>query len=604
MSRLTESRFARTIFTLATVFTYLVAFFLLYPRMGLGVTILTIIPVVASAWLWGLWPGLLAGLLFLPINTILLNLVGHGGGWDVIVREAGGLGSVALILVGIIVGRLRDLGQEVNRQLTERKKAEEMLRLVQEELEVGVKEKTVDLVKANESLQAEIAEHKRTEKHLDHLAYHDHLTGLANHTLFRDQLTQALARALRNDQLVAIMFLDLDRFQGINETYGHTVGDRLLKKAAERLVECVRTTDTVARWGGGEFSFILEGILREQSVAVVAQKAIDAINLPFTVDDHEIFVTISIGITIYPHDGEDVDTLMKNADAAMSRAKERGRNTYRFYAPDMNTKALERLSLEGRLRRALEREEFALNYQPRVALDSGQMIGMEVLLRWRNSELGDVSPGQFIPLAEDTGLIVPISEWVLHTACAQNRAWQEAGLSPLNVSVNLSARQFRQKGLKDTITRVLQDTNLEPKHLELELTEGLLMEDTKASSTTLTDLKAMGLHVSVDDFGTGYSSLSYLKRFSLDTLKIDQSFVHDITSDADSAAIANSIIALARSLRMRVVAEGVETEEQLDFLRTHDCDEIQGYLYSRPLPTEAFEQLMREGKELAREKKV
>ena len=447
-------------------------------------------------------------------------------------------------------------------------------------------------------ISRDITDLKQAEEDLDYLENYDDLTGLANRTLFEDRLTQALARAVRNDQIVAVMFLDLDRFQVISETFGHYVGDLLLKGVAGRLEDCVREVDTVGRWGGDEFTIILEGISHEQAVATVGRKIVDAIALPFTLKGHEVFVTASIGITIYPHDGEDANTLTKNADTAMTRAKERGRNNYQFYTPDMNAKALERLSLESSLRRALEREEFMLHYQPRVSLDSGKMIGMEVLLRWDNPDLGLVPPSEFIPLAEETGLIIPISEWVLHSACAQNRAWQEAGMLPLNVSVNLSAHQFRQKGLTNTIDKILKDTDLDAKYLELELTEGLLMEDTKASSTTLDDLKDMGFHISVDDFGTGYSSLSYLKRFSLDTLKIDQSFVRDITTDADSAAIANSIIALARSLRLRVVAEGVETEEQLEFLCTQDCDEIQGYLYSRPLPTEAFEQLLREGKQL------
>ena len=619
----------KIIITVVSILVYLAAFLVLYPQLGALAGVVAILVIISSAWLWGLWAGLLAAILTLPVNTLLLNLVGvEPGGWDVIVREGGGIGplivgTVALILIGLVVGWLSDM---MKHQLTEHRKIEMVLRGVQEELalgiqertidlvkanealrllrvmydelELGVREQTVDLVRANETLQAEIDERKRTEEDLAHLARHDYLTGLANRNHFQDRLTQALARAARSDGLVAVLFLDLDRFKSISETFGHTVGDLLLKATAKRLEGCMRDTDTIARWGGDEFIFVLEGIVDIQYVTTAAKRIVAAMESPFNLDDREIFVTASIGITVYPDDGEDVETLTKNADTAVFRAKEKGRNIYQFYAPEMNAKALEHLSLENNLRRALERDEFNLYYQPRVSLASGQMVGMEVLLRWMHPELGMVPPVEFIPMAEETGLIATIGEWVLHTSCAQNRAWQQEGLPPLKMSVNLSAQQFRQKGLRDTIDRVLKDTGLEPQYLEFELTESLLMEDTKVSSTTLSDFKRMGFNISVDDFGTGYSSLGYLKRFPLDTLKIDQSFVRDITIDSDSAAIANSVIALARSLRLRVVAEGVETEEQLSMLRDQECDEIQGYLFSRPLPAQEFKKLLQSGKGL------
>ena len=629
IKRWAESPLGRVIFTLLAILVYPAAFLVLYPQLGLVAAVVAILPIIASAWLWGLWVGLLAGLLALPANTLLLNLVGvEPGGWDVIIREGGGfgpltVGSVALVLIGLVVGWLSDV---MKRQLAEHKKVEmvlrgvqdelalgiqertidlvkanealRLLRLMYDELELGVRERTVDLVRTNETLQAEIDERKRTEEDLAYLSHHDQLTGLANRTMFQIRLTRALARASRNRQIVGVMFMDLDRFKSISETFGHTVGDLFLKAVAKRLEGCMRDTDTVGRWGGDEFTFILEGISDIQYVTAAAERVVQTMDAPFNLEGHEVFATTSIGITVYPHDGDDMDTLTKNADAAMYRAKDRGRNNYQFYAPEMNAKALERLSLESSLRRALERDEFLIYYQPRVDINTGLVVGMEGLLRWNNAELGMVSPDQFIPLAEETGLIAPIGDWVLRSACSQTREWQREGLTSLKVSVNLSARQFRQKDLTDTVSQVLRDTGLDPDCLELELTEGVLMDDTKASSSTLSDLKALGLGISIDDFGTGYSSLSYLKLFSLDTLKIDQSFVRDITTDPDSAAIANSVIALARSLRLRVVAEGVETEEQLSFLDNQDCDEIQGYLFSPPLAANDFRKLVQSGKGL------
>ena len=439
---------------------------------------------------------------------------------------------------------------------------------------------------AEEALAEKASELALANAKLEQLAYYDNLTGLANRTLFRDRLRQAIARANRTDQLMGLMFLDLDRFKTINDTLGHYIGDLLLKSVAQRLMTCLRKTDTVARLGGDEFTVILEGIERMESVAAIAQKIHDVMIPAFTLEEHEVFVTTSIGIAIYPGDGDNIEDLMKNADVAMYRAKAQGPNNYQFYTADMNAKAIESLTLGSSLRYALERKEFMLYYQPQVDLHTGQVIGMEALLRWQPPDSSELlPPAKFIPLAEETGLIVPIGEWVLHTACTQNRAWQDAGLPPLRVAVNLSAQQLRQSNLANFLAQVLKDTRLDPQYLGLELTESLIIEHLHAS-TTLADLKSMGIQISVDDFGTGYSSLSYLKHFPIDTLKIDRSFVLGITTDSDDAAIVTTIIAMAQNLQLKIIAEGVETEAQLDFLRSRACNVIQGYLFGRPMPAE------------------
>jgi len=398
------------------------------------------------------------------------------------------------------------------------------------------------------------------------------------------------------------MFLDLDRFKIINDTLGHPMGDRLLKGVAQRLRSCLREGDTVARLGGDEFMVVLPAIAHAEDAARVGQRILDALSVPFNFEGHELHIGVSIGIALYPNDGKSAEALLKNADIAMYRAKEQGRNNYQFYTPALNDMAFERLTLENSLRRALERREFVVHYQPQVSLNTGQIVGMEALVRWRHPELGLVAPMKFIPVAEETGLIVPIGEWVLQMACAQNKAWQEAGFPPLRVTVNLSARFFRRKDLMETVARILKETGLDPDYLELELTEGTTMENAEATIRTLHELKEMGVHLSIDDFGTGYSSLSYLKRFPLATLKIDRLFVQDITTSSDGAVITLAIIAMAHSLGLKVIAEGVETEEQLAFLRAHRCDEMQGYLFSRPIPAEAFTQLLREGRRLTLKK--
>ncbi|MCE5180864.1 MAG: EAL domain-containing protein [Betaproteobacteria bacterium] len=442
---------------------------------------------------------------------------------------------------------------------------------------------------------SDITERKASEDHVRHLAHHDALTNLPNRMLLLERLGHALVHAHRQGSLVVVMFLDLDRFKIINDTLGHAVGDQLLKVIAGRLAECVREDDTVARLGGDEFIILLEDVVSIQSVAGVAQKLIHALETPVVMDHQEMFVTTSIGISVYPDDGDSADALIQHADTAMYRAKERGRNNYQFFTADMNARAFERLAMENSLRHALERNEFLLHYQPQVDTKTRRITGMEALLRWQHPDFGLVSPAQFIPIAEETGLIVQIGEWALRAACFQNKAWQDAGLPRLHVAVNLSARQFKQSGLVKMVSRALEDSGLEPAYLEIEITESIAMEHADDTIATLHELKAMGVQISMDDFGTGHSSLSYLMRFPIDTLKIDQSFIQNLTSDSGDSrddAIAAAITTMARSMKMKVVSEGVETKEQMSFLRDHDRQEVQGYYFSQPLPAEAFSELL------------
>ena len=451
-------------------------------------------------------------------------------------------------------------------------------------------------------IMQDITERKQAEAQIYNLAYFDSLTGLPNRLLFKEHLAHALAHAFRTKGVAAILFLDLDRFKYINDTLGHSIGDKLLQGVAERLLVCVRRSDivgrdeggelnsSVARLGGDEFTVLLSDITNVQDAAKVSQRIISAVSQPFNLDNHEVIVTTSIGISLFPNDGNDIVTLIKNADTAMYHAKDLGRNNFQFYTQSMNASTLERLALENHLRKALERGEFLLYYQPQFDILTEEIIGVEALVRWKHRELGMVSPADFIPLAEETGLIIQIDEWVMHTACEQIRRWQGDGLPDITISVNLSGQHFIRENLLETVAGTLKETGLDPRFLELELTESVLMKNAKETVSTLRALKEMGLHISIDDFGTGYSSLSYLKRFPLDTLKIDRSFVQEITTDSDSAAITKAIIAMAHSLKLKVLAEGVETEEQLAFLRDHGCNALQGFLFSKPLP---YDELVR-----------
>ncbi len=430
---------------------------------------------------------------------------------------------------------------------------------------------------------SDITERKEREERVRHLAHHDALTDLPNRALLNDRIAQAVSLAERNRTQVAVMFLDLDRFKTVNDSLGHSVGDKLLREVSARLKSCMRASDTVSRLGGDEFVILMPNVTDPEDVAVTARKVLDAVARPYNIDGYELVSTPSVGISVYPGDGADVETLLRNADAAMYHAKETGRNNYQFFTQDMNARALERLSLERSLRRALEREELRLHYQPQYGVSDGRMVGLEALIRWQHPEQGLVPPLRFIPFAEESGLILPIGDWVLQEACRQNRAWQDAGLPPVRVSVNISALQFRQPDFAATVERALAGAGLEARYLQLEVTESMIMYETERMSASLEQLKTMGLELAIDDFGTGYSSLSYLKRLPIDRLKIDKSFVQDLTTDTDDEAIIGAIIALTRKLGLRTIAEGVETREQLEFLRDQGCDEVQGFLLSKPL---------------------
>jgi diguanylate cyclase (GGDEF)-like protein len=429
---------------------------------------------------------------------------------------------------------------------------------------------------------------------VEYLAYHDGLTGLPNRSMFSKLLAQSISEAHRYDRRPAVAFLDLDRFKQINDTLGHDAGDQLLKEVANRLKSCVRDSDTVARLGGDEFVVLLPEPDDAKHAAIIAQKILAAAARPFTLMGQEFRVTASIGISMYPQDGLDEQTLTKNADIAMYQAKAEGKNNFQFYSEALNANSLERLSLESSLRHALERSEFRLYYQAKRDIASGRITGMEALLRWEHPDLGTVAPMQFIPVAEETGLIVPIGKWVLKTACLQSIAWQNQGLPALSIAVNLTARQFRDEQLLADVTSILTETGMDPRLLEIELSESLLIHDVENTLRILTRLKALGIRIAVDDFGTGYSSLATLQRFPLDTIKIDRSFVRDFAGTTEDTGLADAIIAMGKSLSLTVVAQGVETKEQAEHLRLHACDELQGFYFKRPLPVDEFTQLLRD----------
>jgi diguanylate cyclase (GGDEF)-like protein/PAS domain S-box-containing protein len=416
-----------------------------------------------------------------------------------------------------------------------------------------------------------------------HSAQHDYLTGLPNRMLLKDRVEQALVRARRHGRRVAVLFLDLDGFKHINDSLGHQVGDKLLQSVARRLVDCTRSSDTVSRQGGDEFVVLLSEVQQPEEAAIAACRMLKAVAVAHPIDPHDLHVTTSIGVSIFPEDGADAQTLIQNADTAMYQAKENGRQSYQYFKPEMNERAVERQSIEESLRRALERDELSLHYQPKINVRSGAITGAEALLRWTHPTRGMVSPAQFIPVAEDCGLIVPIGKWVLRQACMQAQAWVDAGLPRSTIAVNVSARQLRDAGFLDTLFAILGQTQLDPQLLELELTESVLMTHAESAAAILKTVRKRGVQVAVDDFGTGYSSLSYLQRFQIDALKIDRSFVGEITSADSDAGIVTAVISMARNLNLRVVAEGVETLAQSAFLRAHACDEAQGYYFSRPV---------------------
>ncbi len=461
----------------------------------------------------------------------------------------------------------------------------QLLKRHEEHLEALVEQRTG-------ALTAEIAERIQAQERLQHIAHHDSLTGMPNRILFVERLKQILSRGRWHNRSLAVLFFDLDRFKIINDTLGHEAGDHLLKMVGERLLLCVREGDTIARFGGDEFAAFLDDIASPDDVAPIIREFLHALASPFVVDGHEFFISASIGISLYPNDGTDAKTLMKNADIAMYRAKQQGGNSYQFYRMDMNIHALQRLELETALRHALERKEFVLHYQPQFDLEKGHIVGFEALLRWQRPGWGLLLPMEFISVLEETGLIIPVGEWVLYTACIQHQAWRTTVLPSLRMSANISGRQFDENDLPETIRRIKKATHIEGISLELEITESVLMKSSQPVIGILQEISAMGIRFAVDDFGTGYSSLSYLKRFPINILKIDQAFVQDITNNPDDAAIVRAIITMAHSLGMKTIAEGVETREQFEFLQSQGCDFGQGYYFSPARSAEEMRSLL------------
>jgi diguanylate cyclase (GGDEF)-like protein/PAS domain S-box-containing protein len=502
---------------------------------------------------------------------------------------------------GELMASLRDIGRQL---YVDPQRREEFMRIVRARgsvsgFESQVYRKNGDIIWISENARAvfdddgtlmsyegtveDVTERKLYQARIEQQANYDTLTGLANRSLLQDRLEQALLTASSYNTRVAVAFVDLDRFKYINDSLGHHVGDELLRTMADRLESCVRDCDTVARLGGDEFVVLITGQSASDLVRTIVERMLAVVTQPWITEHGEFNVSCSIGVALFPNDGADAQTLLKHADSAMYRAKESGRNNFQFFTRELNTLMTERLAMESSLRRALERDQFLLHYQPRVDLPTGRIIGAEALIRWRLPEQGIVPPGKFIPLAEETGLIVPIGKWVLKAACAQNKAWQDAGLEPIVVSVNVSARQFRADNLVRTVSEVLEETGLDSRYLEIELTESMVMHDAAQLVAMLGELKRLGVQIAVDDFGTGYSSLSYLKRFPVDRLKVDRSFVEHLATDADDATIVRAIITLGHNLGLKVVAEGVELQEQVNFLRLNQCDEAQGFLYCKPI---------------------
>jgi len=511
------------------------------------------------------------------------------------------------------VGLLVSAYNQMLEQIQDRDRALEETR---GRLDETIQSRTAELVTAVEELREEITQRKVAEEQIRYMAYYDSLTGLPNRQYLCERLEETLREARKNDSLLALLFIDLDHFKEINDSFGHSTGDMLLGSIARRLAECVRSSDdvttlsteepdttashTVSRQGGDEFTILLTEIANSFDASRIATRILEALKEPFSLDGRDVVVSASIGIAIFPHDGDDSDTLLKHADTAMYHAKKSGRNDYQYFSNSMMEEALHKLTLEGDLRLAIERKEFELYYQPKIDSRTDRACGLEVLIRWRHPERGMVSPVEFIPIAEETGLIVPIGEWVLRVACSQTRTWHNSGVHNLPISVNVSSRQFRKNALMETVTEILAESGLSPRQLELEVTETTMLQDEDEAITALLRLKDLGIQVALDDFGTGYSSLSYVRRLPLDTIKIDRSFVKDLGQDSESASIVTAIIAMAHSLGLRVVAEGVETEEQAEFLRNLGCEELQGFLYSEPVPASAIPALLEGDKKMRR----
>lgn len=454
------------------------------------------------------------------------------------------------------------------------------------------------LVAATLAAQRQTEQIEKVRVELHHLAHHDILTNLPNRMLLKDRLGQAIEAAHRQGRQLAVMFMDIDRFKHINDSLGHAIGDQLLQSVAKRLLTCVRVSDTVSRQGGDEFVLLLPLIENPEGAALSAKKILAALAQPHRVDGHDLHISFSIGVSIFPDDGEDADALLKHADIAMFYAKENGRNNYQFFATEMDDRAVERQSIESSLRRALERNEFVLHYQPKIDLASGAIVGVEALIRWQHPERGLLLPAHFVSIAEDCGLILPIGRWVLQEACQQAGAWIAEGLPAITVAVNTSALEFRSDEFLENVRATLQATGLDPRFLEIELTESVLMRDADSTNSVLHALSSMGIRLSIDDFGTGYSSLSYLRRFPINTLKIDQWFVNQLDASADDATIVQAVISMGKSLHQRVIAEGVETQEQYAFLLAENCDEGQGYFFGRPLAPQALATLLKAGSSL------
>jgi diguanylate cyclase (GGDEF)-like protein len=501
--------------------------------------------------------------------------------------------------------RTADL-QRANRLLQEqidyRIRIEQSLNQTRSELERHVAERTSALMEANQELLNEISERKQIEERLKYLATHDALTDLPNRTLLEDRLSHALLRARRLGGNIAVLFLDLDGFKPVNDAFGHKSGDFLLQALASRLLRNLRESDTVARVGGDEFAILLEGVEKSEDIAPVAEKVLQIVSKPFSLyyeNGHkgkvEAYITGSIGISMYPQHGKDVQTLLKNADSAMYYAKEQGKNRISYYSDEISGAVIHRLDLTNQLRRAIERQEFVLHYQPQVNINTGQVLGMEALIRWQHPDVGLVPPTEFISLAEETGLIIPMGDWVLREACEQNKAWQDAGFPAVPVSINISSRQIDHQNLAGLVEQILKETGLDPSMLELELTENAVFQNVDIALSWLIELKKLGIKLALDDFGTGYSSLSYLTRFPFDIIKIDLAFVRAVNKDPGTVAIVSGIIAIAESLGKQIVVEGIDTIEQLEFFRKQGCTRVQGWYYSPALPAERFEAVLEKG---------